>query len=351
MTALRALPPAVRVVAMVAAISAAGVARAAEYRGISIAPGLRIETELLETRSDGFYVRVAQGAFLVPFERVDDMITLGSAEEIAPSGWTVVVVGDGEAAPLAVQLTRLAYDALPSTRVQAPLEVEDDARRLRIDSCGANLTCLSALRVPGEWTWYVVAAIREGTLHLQGLPPFLDAPSTATFTPVGDDTDPLALMSAAGRAIQLDVDEVVPDAVAAAWPDLYRSFDRAQGRPNAVASPWNNKRVAALAFAPVPGLPSLVRRDWGEFAGALASTAALTAGWVASTGANATRPAEHVGLSIAGAYVSSVASSQLFGWLGLRRAQERAETAAHPVQRPFDAWPEIAPAAPVPTAP
>ena len=87
-------------------------------------------------------------------------------------------------------------------------------------------------------------------------------------------------------------------------------------------------RLNSLSFVPLPGLPSLIRRDYAGFAGALASAGALTAAVVATTGVTSTKTEEHVVLSLVGAYLASVSTSQLFGRLSLDRGKSLTVAAA-----------------------
>ena len=67
---------------------------------------------------------------------------------------------------------------------------------------------------------------------------------------------------------------------------------------------------------PFPGLAAAREQRWGAFGGALATTTAVGAGWVALSGNFSTRQSEHIGLAVSGTYVISVASSELFRQLG-----------------------------------
>lgn len=296
-------------------------AMAGEYRHLVISPGLPIDTELLATEALGFHVRIAQGELVVPFDRVDDMTTI---DTVAPQPWTVVLVQSGPERPL-VEAT---FRAIPGVTVIAPSEVADAGERLKVMSCEASFSCLAVARTPGSWTFFVASDFTEGAVHLRGMAPFTTAPVDADF--LLED----AQLAWQGAATSLGLTVAAP--LPATFADDFSTLARPLARPVRAApatTVWNERRISALAFAPIPGLPSAVRHDWTGFAGAWASTAALTAGFVAVTGASATTPGEQIGISSVGAYVSSVVSSQLFGIVGARKRAQR-ESALRPVSLP-----------------
>lgn len=291
---------------------------AGEPREFKLAPRLAIDGEVLSTEKDGFRVRVEQGVIFVPFDAMEDMRDLASLDEVDPTQWTVLIVGD----PEATSLVSAAFGAIPNVDVAVPQRIPDDERRARALSCGDNLTCLSALREPGEW-WFLVRATHAGsTLQIDGMLPWRRAEVSWSVV-AGSAID---AWQVARASIGLEPDEAVPDAYSAAFPALVEAL-RARApepkdepdEPEAPPGAWTQRRVAAWSFVPVPGLPSLMRKDYGGFGGALASTIALSAGWVGVSGATTTRRGEFIALATVGSYLSCVSSNQLFGSLGLKR--------------------------------
>lgn len=296
-------------------------ALAGEYRHIVISPGLPIDTELLATEALGFHVRVAQGELVVPFDRVDDMTTIAS---VVPQPWTVVIVQSGSER----ELVEATLRAIPGVTVVTPAEIADGGERLKVMSCEASFSCLAVARTPGAWTFFVASDLTEGAVHLRGMAPFTTTPVDADFAL----EDAQLAWQGAASSLGLTVAAPLPEG----FVDDFSTLARPLARPVRAApatTVWNERRISALAFAPIPGLPSAVRHDWAGFAGAWASTAALTTGFVAVTGASATTPGEQIGISSVGAYVSSVVSSQLFGIVGARKRAQR-ESALRPVSLP-----------------
>ncbi len=311
----------VRMASLALAFFCGAPALAGEYRHLVISPGLPIDTELLATEALGFHVRIAQGELVVPFDRVDDMTTIDS---VAPQPWTVVLVHSGPERAV-VEAT---YRAIPGITVLAPAEIADASERLKVMSCEASFSCLAVARTPTRWTFFVASEFVDGAVHLMGMAPFATNPVEGDFSL---EDAPLAWQTAASS-----LGLAGPPPMGEQFAEDFAALARPLSRPvrNAPeATIWNERRISALAFAPIPGLPSAVRRDWSGFAGAWASTAALTAGFVAVSGASSTTQGEQIGISTVGAYVSSVVSSQLFGILGARKRAQR-ESALRPVVLP-----------------
>lgn len=290
-------------------------AMAGEHRRFSVAPGLQIDAEIVASEKEGFRVQIAQGTMIIPFDLLEDMQDLPATDPLGITPWTVVLVGE----PAAVSFSRAAFAAMPETRV---LGVDELDPTLRAESCADSLPCLASLRPAGAW-WALVRARMDGsTLMLDGMPAWRRGESTWTVVPA----DALGVWQTAQAAIGLLPDDQVPAAYTDTFPDLLRDL-RAVRQPPVPVDPepepgqWTMRKVAAWSFIPVPGLPSLLQKDYGAFGGALASTAAVTAGWVGATGATSTRRGEHIALATVGSYVGCVASNQLFGALGLRNGR------------------------------
>lgn len=303
-------------------------AYAGEPRRFGITPGLVFDAEVVESENDGIRVRVAQGTLFIPFDILEDMQNLGSLDEVGITEWTVLLVGDGPARELA----SATFSAMPHVSVRSIDELDDPELRARASSCGESLSCLAALRSAGEWQFLAHAELDGAAVQIDGIPPWRRAASTWTVVP----GEPLGMWQAAQAALGLEPDDQVPASYVEAFPDLLKLL---RGRPEPHTPPpvdpppdlpdipptvkpektWTSAKVAAWSFVPVPGLPSLLQKDYGAFGGALASTAALTAGWVGATGAATTRRAEHIALASVGSYVGCIASSQLFGALGLKK--------------------------------
>jgi hypothetical protein len=327
---------------------------AQEYREISVEGGFAFAGEVLATTGEGFRVRVPQGVLFVPFERVVDLHELAADTVLDPAPWTVVVVG----APAAVSALRLAYADVPAIRLIAPVEWPDPAQRAAAVACGVDLGCL--LRVePHHGPRLVVRGSVSGSrVDLVGRVPWIGGDVAVEVDVARDASSIQPFHAAALGAIALEAGGEPPRALALGWGGVADQIWGPAPPPAPVpppqpsaptgsppvpapapstpaappphdASPWAGRKLG-YAFLPFPGIPSLAQGRAPYFAGALLTAAASSAGWVALTGGMTTTRAEQIGLSVAGSYVLSVASSELFGLLG---PGPRADVTAGPATR------------------
>ncbi len=297
-------------------------ASAGEYRRLVVFPGLPIEGEILSTEADGFVLEVAQGAWFVPFDSIEDMVNLDSPPS-APVPWTLVLGGEG----LSVELAREAFRSIPVVEVREPRAWDGDHPGSQAAACGTDLGCLtgavsSALDAPA-WVYAAVAEPMGEGFRLRAR---LVSTGMGMDAQVALDSAPVAWTDAARAVLGLEPTGEAPEAFEAALEEA-----RVQLRSEAARASrhsWTPSRVTAWSFVPVPGLPSLLQKDYAGFGGALASTAALAAAWTWTSGRASTRTGEQIALATLGSYVSSVASSQLFGHLSLGRGSTGTTTVA-----------------------
>jgi hypothetical protein len=146
-------------------------------------------------------------------------------------------------------------------------------------------------------------------------PPVLAPVTVAAIQP----TTPVASPSKPATVPDPPVSVEDPDAVVVAQPAI-RAPDHVgdTSTPKATQPRAGSGRDALWSLIPVPGLAAARDQRWGAFGGALATTAAVGAGWVAVSGSFSTDKAEHIGLAVGGTYLASIASSELFRQLGAK---------------------------------
>jgi hypothetical protein len=281
---------------------------AGDYVRLTTTHGLEVEAEIVATQSDGFRVRTVQGVWTVPYEDLFNYDTLGATLP-STTTWSVVLMGD--AGP--VSLARTLFEGLPALDVQS-IDTPTNAGQLpnALAACGADVACLAEAHDDQTWTWFVHVHRDEDTLVFTSQQTTWNAAREERGSLLAG---PAAVYGAAARALGLEAPEQVPEDHVVSIEAQLAALQR-PSRPTLTP-----KRVAALSFAPVPGLPSLLQRDYAGFAGAMLTTAGLTTAFVAASGVTSTKRSEHVLLSIFGAYASSVCSSQLFGHLTLKRSK------------------------------
>lgn len=285
---------------------------AGPFREIERTDGLVVRGEIVESRADGFIVGLSQGDLRVSFDDVADLRDLDAAPEAAP--WVVSLTAEG---PVDV-LMRSVLGQVADVGVWAPDALPDMRWRTAAAGCAGAPGCVQAASPAGSWSVALGAAVVDGDLWLEGATPWRRG-AQAVRVPLDGLTMPV-LVAATAEALSmvrltLRDDPAQAGAAEAALGVLVRNA------PSDTA--WTPGRVAALSFIPVPGLPSILQKRPGAFAGALAVTAASTAAWVGATGYATTSSGEHAALGAAGAYLCSVASSQLFGQLGVQRPERR----------------------------
>jgi hypothetical protein len=247
---------------------------------------------------------------IVPFERVLDLRDPNPGE--VGGRWTVVVVGDGRVTDTVAAALRLRSGVDVLSVSDDPLLAASAA------SCGTSAGCVAALRPEGAWWFVVNAEVGPDGVTLHGRAPFEGA-DVLTPLPLADAD---LAWSAVANAIGLEADPAPPSAWAATFAELRPGLSRLVERPAPEAgAPQDlearvqapSRSHLAWSFVPFPGVPSLIRKDWAGFAGALGVTAATTTAWTFASGALTTTRGEHAAVGLLGAYAGSVGVSHLFG--------------------------------------
>lgn len=295
------------------ALIAADVAAAGEYRVFTLADGRVLVAEVLATEASGLRVRVPQGETYVPFTQLVDMVDVDEAKYREQDDWYVYVA--------ASEMYRsgfvATFEAVPNLRVLGTRGTEGVVRAeqlVKADACGTDIECVvDALTQPAVWYWVVVGELRGSEMVLQGA-----VTSGGTRTEERAPLmDPDAVRRATYEVIGLvpppkETVVVVPTPVPSPRPKPVRE-PREPRAPGVIG----RERVTALSFAPVPGMPSLVRKDWAGFGMAVATVVPATAAWVGVSGKVAQSAPQHVALGLGGFYVSTVLANQVFGMRGL----------------------------------
>lgn len=294
--------------------------------------------------------------------------------------WQVLLLVAGTPGSLAdgpthVALARAAFEAIPDVRVQLLSDLEPAVRE-RVIGCAADAACVARQLPPASWTFVSQVSGTENALDYRTISPLDlansggapaqrsgrvmtskdapegtfsalraslglvdDAPVTASMrarlaslwpepAPVVVEEPPIlapvtvAAIEPVQKPTEPKAPEPVPEPVptpaveAAATPTEVAPAERvAAERPTSTPRP-PSARDALWSLVPFPGLAAAREQRWGAFGGALATTTAVGAGWVALSGNFSTRQSEHIGLAVSGTYLISVASSELFRQLG-----------------------------------
>jgi hypothetical protein len=114
-----------------------------------------------------------------------------------------------------------------------------------------------------------------------------------------DGTNDLALWNALHTAIGLSLPESGPPKGTDSTPSAPVQLDR--------------KRVLALSFVPLPGVPSLAQKDPAGFALAVGIVLPSAAVWWGAVGSSGQSPGEFVGIGVGGTYAVLVLANQVTG--------------------------------------
>lgn len=277
---------------------------AGELRRVTVEPGITLDVEILRSEEGGFRVSIPQGERKIRLADVLDLVPIEPGERVV-TPFEVILVADSRLTPVA----RAAWADIPELVVRDVAEVVSPEAR---EACDDDPVCLASAFPQPAWRWIVRVDVVDDALRLSSVLPGRE--SVARVSALADA--PVTLRAAAQQAIELEPDGRVPSALYEAW-DTWATRRR--------APPPGYAKQVGLGFLPIPGLPSMVRRDGTGTAGAIGTMLLGTAAWVGVTGTTTTSRAEHAALGAAGAYVFTVAANQIFLHADVRR--DRADAA------------------------
>jgi hypothetical protein len=273
-----------------------------QYRKITLTDGRVLGGEVVSTEEVGILMRCAQGQVLIPFEELLDMAPTTRREHDLEAPWVVYLQApENYYGPIAA-----LYQSIPGMRV-IELGVADGGLTVSqaeaAKTCDQDLECVSRAIADAPWMWVLHAT--------------------------EDDEGGLTVRSGLNTGGQRKESRAATGDDNALWPVLHTAIGLLEpdGPPpenivyetNRSAGAFSERRVLAMSFAPVPGLPSLAQRDGGNAGLAWAVVLPSTALWVGAVGHGAQTSPEAVGLSVAGFYVSTVLVNQVFGLRSLKR--------------------------------
>lgn len=316
---------------VLAVLLAGGAARAAEYRRLTLMDGRVIVAEMQDMTANALVLRLPQGTMRVAPTQVMGMETVDEASWSAQEPWDVLVVPfvstGGEVlsaqAGVAREVVTEQVAAIPATRLLGPADLARALTAEQLDQlqgCGIDAPCAVALGRDAGADLIVMGSVDRtaGGHELMLATVFPRAPRAQRQVSAryGDDlrTDRAASWSALHTAVFLDPSAPPPVETVAGGP--FPESAVAEAPP--ASEPLPSARVVRrLSWVPVPGLPSLVRRDWQGFA--LCWTAVVPASIAMVGAAGEAAPERHqfalVGI---GSYaILAVAANRGIGLSGL----------------------------------
>ncbi len=293
---------------------------AAEYRRVILSDGRVIDARIGAMDASGtVLLDIPQGRMTLHFSQVASMAPITEEEYREQSPWRVLVQPiDGPNTERTTRLrSRLADEAL--AELPATVRVQQDALSTALlpteitmmEACGSDPACLEPYlsRLPVDVVLLgeiVTDAGREElslTSYFQGAE---RARRTVSVTLGSELPSARALVPTLAAALHLDAPVEAPR------PPVVAVAPRPTPPPP-VTAPLppppepTAQMIDRLAWAPVPGLPSLVQRDFQDTAIAWAVIVPSTALMVGAVGQGAPKPAQFALLSVASYYTITVA--------------------------------------------
>lgn len=298
MTVSRRLPLGLVLVTLLGASAAHAQDRRAQYRSLKLADGREIVAEVLATEATGLRLRTPQGEMLLSFELLQDMSPADADTYKLQEAWFVYV-----AAPDAHQDRLMeAFRWVPNTRVAKPgedLPGLASAQAAAAERCKLDFPCLLKETSGAPWM-YVVSVSVDASGAVVANSGLNTGPTKARVEKPSLEAE--QLWGLVHEALLLEVPTGGPPESAFADPAPTETPE--DGGPKVVAA--DAKKLNALAFAPVPGLPAMKQKNGAGVGAAVAIAVAGTAAWVGAAGHTTQSAPELVGFSVVGFYATTV---------------------------------------------
>lgn len=272
-----------------------------QFRQLELVDGRSLIVEVLSTESTGLLVQVPEGRALVSFELLLDMAPTDQATYDTQAPWVVYV----DLPPADQEEALVLLGAIPGLSVHPLSEPAGGATPAMVAAaagCERDVDCVARAFANSPWKWLV----------------------TGSEAPGGKLVIHSKVSTSSERAQRAEV-EASKEGL---WVGLHAALEL---QPPTTAPPkapgtarssteFDEKRVVALSFVPVPGLPSLAQGDAGGFALALGVVAPSTVVWVGAVGRTGQSVPEFAALSAAGYYAVTVLANQVTGFRTLEKS-------------------------------
>lgn len=278
-------------------------ASAAEYRHVTLADGRVFDAEIVDYTAATIRVRIPQGEIQVDPNQIVDMQPIAASVWEAQAPWTAVVLRVPSARDVEQELSAL-LSSMPGVLVQPidhlPLGAQE---REALTACGSDVACAAAVIPASVATLLVGAELLqpEGQPRLRLSTTFIGAPRSRrqleTDFPANDRQREANLRLAIHAGLGITPSHLLPalSLVSPALPAL------------------EHPHLGALSYLPVPGLPSLFRRDLGGFFATLAVVVPGTLAMTTVVGRAAPHSAELKALSLLSSYGLTVSMNRAIG--------------------------------------
>jgi hypothetical protein len=275
-----------------------------QYRQMKLVDGRVLSAEILATEAQGLRVHTPQGEMLVSFELLLDMVPISQAQYESQAKWVVYYDFPDEFRAEALELLA-AIPGVEPQAVDTPGNGVGSEAAFKAASCEQDVECMAAAVSRSSWKWVVAARPA-------------DTGGWVMSAKLNTATDP--------------AEQIVLDGTGRAelWPGLHRALGLdppSGGPPRATNDPppeagsreLTEKGVVSLSFVPVPGLPSLLQKDWAGVAMGVGIAVPASVVWGAGLNQSAQTEGEFWGLWAGGTYAAIVLANQVTGLRSLEK--------------------------------
>lgn len=316
-----------------------GAAHAAEYRKVTLQDGRTLVAEVLDTKPTGLELRLPQGETQVPFDTIASLEPVDASVFESQGPWTIVVLppprGIDDLAPGLSDQVKAGVDAIPDTVRTAPQQLTtlDPAGRARFSACGVEPLCIQRHLDQSEATAAISVTVEDasGGRQIVVTGAFSNAPRARREVTVDWNADPAMLSVPIAQAVQTALHlepttkaVVLPrpdDPVAQVEPEPTNPVEPKPEKPPKAEKPPKEgpspQALRAMSWAPVPGLPSAARGDWGGFAASWGVVVPGSAAMVYLSGEAGFTPEQFLLTAVGGSYLLTVTANKAIGLRGL----------------------------------
>lgn len=273
-----------------------------QYRRVTLVDGRVISAEILATEAKGLRMRVPAGETLISFELLLDMVPISQAEYDAQPPWVVYFSVPPQLERDLVELLQ-AIDGLIPQPVSVAANGVTTPMAAKAENC-SDIGCMVGAVAQAPWMWVLFGSeASQGTISLQSkLNTSPSPPFEATVSSKERDEIWLAVHEALGLEL--------PNSAAPKGPEV----PKPQNTPV-----FDERKVVALSFIPVPGYPSLAQKDTSGFALAAGIFVPTAAVWVVGVRNVGGSTPEFAALSVVGLYTVTVFTNQVTGMRSLEK--------------------------------
>ncbi len=302
-------------------------AHAAEHREVHMNNGRVILAEVKSFTPEGVVLALPQGTMRFPAGELQSMESLTEEEYRAQQPWKVVILEYTASdrsleadAKTAHMLARRALSAIPSVISGTPADIPTgirEADRRSLAACRTDLLC--AIR-EGEAAG--VDVVMLGQVRESGGKKELRLGALWVKHPVARKRLTIALTqptvqhraeiyASQHRLLQLDPPPVAVAAVPIQAQPAPAPAAEVREAPSP-RQPPSATRVRAMAWAPIPGLPHLLRKDHGAFARSLGVAAVGTGLGIGLAGHATYTRGQFITMSVVSSYAITTLANHLF---------------------------------------